>query len=236
MPAFPTPWNYGWSPGAIFEIEPPGIYANATLKFIKILPCYPAGDWVLQYGFVPFAGQISGPITFQSAPFNSTDIHLIDVVPAITKLWAPQRYKWQVFAQVTSQGAANLGIDSSTRNYLSTGMIDVFADLTITSSLDTRGFWQKIVDKIDQMILDTAEDAYEEIAIGRGTVAGQNIKGWQRKDLLEYRDYAMHMAQNESRIQNRRGGAPNPRIKYAVMGETGSGIATNGFPDILPFS
>jgi hypothetical protein len=230
MDLFPWPWPYDYSPGAQWEIEPQGIYANSTLRFIKILQCFPASLWTLQYGLVPYAGKISGPITFSSAPFNSTDIHLVDLDAAVTGAWAPGRYTWQCFAQ-----ASGANTDLTDRFFVSTGTIAVFADLTAAGSLDTRGKWQVILDEVDQLILDTAGDVYQEIAIGRGTIAGQNIKAWTRKDLLEFRDYALHMAGNEQRIRDRRGGAPNPRLKYATMGAGGNGIGYNGFPSFPPF-
>jgi len=236
IPPFPTPWIWPYSPGVAWEIEPSGIYANSTLRFCKILEQYPATYWTLEYGMVPWAGATTGPILFDSAPLNGGNIHLIDVVPAVTAQWAPGRYSWQVFAQVTSDGATALGIDPTTRNYLSKGLISVFPDLTTAGAVDTRGRWQKILDEIDQMIESIAGDTQEEISIGRGTIAGQSLKGWDREKLLAFRDYAMHMAGNEQRIKNGQAGAPNPRYKYAVMTGGGQGYAWNGFPDVIPFS
>jgi hypothetical protein len=230
MEPFPNPWPYDYSPGAAFEIEPEGLYANSTLRFIKILPCYPASQWTLQYGLVPYAGKMSGPITFQSAPFNNTDIHLVDLDASVTGQWAEGRYTWQCFAQASGSNS-----DLTDRFFVSTGTIVVFADLTAASSLDTRGKWQKILDEIDAMILATAGDGYQEIAIGRGTIAGQSIKGWTRQDLIHFRDYAESKAGNEQRIRDGRGGSPNPRFKYAVMGGVGNGVARNGFPAFPPF-
>lgn len=234
--SFPWPWAYNYSPGLQWEIEPAGIYQNSTLRFCKQFPCYPAPDWVLQYGLTPYAGTLQGPITFQSTQLNQSDFQLIQVEPAITSQWKPGRYSWQCFAKITSQGATDLGIDPSTRYFVSTGTIVVSQDLTLPGSCDTRTKWQKIRDEIEDMIIATAGDTAWEIAIGRGTIAGQSIKGWERKDLIAFHDYAQHMAGNDDRIQNRRGGAPNPRTKYAVMGGSGNGYAFNGFPSYPPFS
>lgn len=233
---FPWPWPYPYSPGARFEIEPQGIYANASMRFVKLLANFPAGFWTLQYGMVPYAGAISGPITFQSTQLNGSDWHLIDVEPPVTKNWIAGKYSWQCFAQVNSAGAAALGIPLTSRVFISRGTIFVEPDLTNTGAVDTRGKWQKILDEIDAMILATAGDTQQEISMGRGTIAGQTIKGWTRQDLLNFRDYAAHEAGNETRIAAVKGGAPNPRFKYAVMGGQWQGMATNGFPETIPFS
>lgn len=235
MDLFPWPWLYPYSPGVMFEIEPAGIYQNATLRFCKNLWNYPASYWTLQYGLVLKAGQMSGPILFSSVPLNGGDVQLIQVEPAITKTWVPGTYQWQCFAQVTSAGATALGIDPSTRNYISTGTIVVFADLTSVGALDTRGKWQQIVAEIEAMILATAGYTSQKIAIGRGTIAGQSIEGWTRHDLIAFHNYALEMANNEQRIKDRRGGAPNPRVKYGVMGGAQQGLATNGFPSFPAF-
>jgi len=236
MPPFPWPWAFDYSPGAIYEIEPDGLYANATLRFCKNFEIYPATYWTLQYGLVPYAGALSGPITFQSAPLNGGNIQLINVLPSITKAWAVGRYTWQCFAQVTSAGATALGIDPSTRYFVSTGTIVVFPDLTQPGAVDTRGKWEKIVDEIEAMLLDTAGWTQQKISMGRGTIAGQSIEGWTKEDLIKFHDYALHMAGNEARIKARRGGAPNPRIKYGVMSGQWNGYAFNGFPSYPPFS
>lgn len=218
---FPWPWLYPYSPGAQFEIEPQGIYANATLRFAKFFTQYPASTYTLQYGLAPYAGTLSGPITFSSVPLNGSDWHLISVLPATTKTWTPGRYTWQCFAQLNS--------DATNRDYISTGTIIVNPDLTLPGAVDTRGKWQKILDEIDDMIIATAGDTAEEVQIGRGTIAGQSIRGWSRLDLINFRDYAAHMAGNEARVKAARGGAPNPRYKYAVMGNQGPSVALN-FP------
>lgn len=232
---FPWPWPYPSSPGAQFEIEPQNIYANATMRFVKLFTQFPAGLWTLEYGMVPYAGATTGPITFKSTQLNGSEFFLIDVPPTVTKLWIPGKYSWQCFAKVTDEGVTVLGIDPSTRIFISRGTIIIDADLTTVGATDTRTKWQKILDEIDAMILATAGDTQQEISMGRGTIAGQSIKGWTRQDLINFRDYAAHQASNDTRIQARKGGAPNPRVKYAVMGGGGSGYAGNGFPDYPAF-
>ena len=232
MEFFPWPWIYPYSPGAQFEIEPPGIYANSTLRFCKLFPQYPAGLWTLQYVLVPYAGTRQGPITFQSTQLNGSEWFLVSVPASVTTTWQPGRYTWQCFAQ-SIQGVNACYPD---RFYVSQGTIIVFPDLTNTGAVDTRGKWQKILDEIDDMILETAGNPMEEVAIGRGTIAGQTLKGWDMERLVNFRDYALHMAGNEQRIKDIRGGAPNPRYKYAVMIGSGNGRAFNGFPDYPPFS
>lgn len=229
--AFPWPWNYPYSPGIRWEIEPDGIYTNSTLRFCKEFPIYTADEWTLQYGLTPYAGQLSGPITFDSTQLNGGPIFLISVPPAITATWKPGRYTWQCFAQ-----ASGTNSDLTQRYFVSTGTITVFADLTAPGAVDTRGKWQKIADEVECLILATAGDTASEISIGRGTIAGQSVKGWTKQELIALHDYALHMAGNEQRIRNRRGGAPNPRVKYAYMGGRGSGYAFNGFPAFPPFS
>ncbi len=231
MEFFPWPWLYPYSPGAQFEIEPPGIYANSTLRFCKLFPQFPASQWTLKYGLVPYAGTLQGRISFDSTQLNGSDWFLIDVAPAVTKPWKPGRYTWQCFAQASGTNA-----DLTQRFFVSTGTIIIFPDLTDVQNSDTRGKWQKILDEIDAMIESIAGDTQEEIAIGRGTIAGQTLKGWDRERLISFRDYALHMAGNEQRIRDIRGGAPNPRYKYAVMGGSGNGRAFNGFPDYPPIS
>lgn len=228
---FPWPWLYPYSPGVQFEIEPNGIYANSTLRFCKLFPQYPATLWTLQYGLVPYAGTLQGRISFSSTPLNGGDIFLVQVDAPTTAAWAPGRYTWQCFAQSVEGNPC-----FPDRFFVSTGTIIVFPDLTSVANADTRGKWQKILDEIDAMILSIAGDTQEEIAIGRGTIAGQTLKGWDRENLIAFRDYAMHQAGNEQRIRDIRGGAPNPRYKYAVMKGGGGGFAYNGFPDILPNS
>lgn len=236
MEFFPWPWPYPYSPGARFEIEPQGIFANASLRFVKLFADFPATYWTLEYGLVPYAGAISGPIRFQSTQLNGSDWHLIDVEPPTTKNWLPGRYSWQCFAQVNPTGAAALGIPVTSRVNISQGTIFVSPDLTIEGAVDTRGKWQKILDEIDAMILATAGDTQQEISMGRGTIAGQTIKGWTREDLIKFRDEALHHAGNEARIKAVKGGAPNPRFKYGVMGGGGAGMAFNGYPYGPPFS
>lgn len=229
---FPWPWAYPYSPGAPYEIEPPGIYAGASLRFCKNWECYAAPDWKLQYGLAPYAGTMSGPILFESVPLNGGPLQLVNITPDLTKAWKPGRYTWQCFA-------VYIGTDTNltgTRNYVSTGTIVIFADLTQPGSTDTRGPWQKIYDEIQSMLLDTSGDAAMEIAIGRGTIAGQSIKGWTKMELIAYADYALHQAGNEQRVRDRRGGAPNPRYKYAVMNGGGFGAGVNGFPLFPPVS
>lgn len=230
MTAFPWPWQYPYSPGVQYEIEPEGLYANSTLRFCKQFPCFPATQWTLQYGLTPYAGQLSGPLTFQGTSLNGGDIFLVNVPPAVTATWQKGRYQWQCFAQ-----ASGVNPDLTQRLFVSTGTIAVFADLTAPGAQDTRTKWEKILDEVDDMILATAGDTAEEISIGRGTIAGQSIKGWKREDLIQFRDYAAHMAGNDQRIRDRRGGAPNPRVKYAVMGGRGNGFAFNGFPSFPAF-
>lgn len=230
----PLFWPWQYPPAAKWLIEPPGLYRGATLWFCKLFEFYPATDWTLNYGLVPQAGQLSGPILFSSVPLNGGNVHLVTVPAAITAAWAAQKYEWQLFARVTSQGATNLGIDPTTNVYLSTGQIVVFPNLTVAGAVDSRGKWQKILAEIEAMILATAGDSQQEVSIGRGTIAGQSIKGWTRQELIAFHDYALHMAGNETRIRNRRGGAPNPRVKYGVVGGSGAGWASNGFPDIFP--
>lgn len=228
--AFPWPWAFEYSPGIRWEIEPPGIFANSTLRFCKNFEFYSAQQWTLQYGLMPYAGQVSGPITFQSVPLNGGNLFLIDVPPAITATWKPGRYTWQCFRQ-----ASGTNVDLTQRFFVSTGTIIVQADLTAPGAVDTRGRWQKIVDAFDAMMLETAPDTAYEVAIGRGTIAGQSIKGWTKQELIAFHDYALHMAGNESRIKARRGGAPNPRYKYAFMTGAGNGgRGINGFPDLYP--
>lgn len=229
MDSFPWPWSFQYSPGIRWEIEPEGIFANSTLRFCKNFECFPATQWTLQYGLMPTAGQISGPITFQSTPLNGGNIFLIDVAPAVTSTWKPGRYTWQCFRQ-----ASGTNVDLTQRFFVSTGTIIVSRDLTQPGSQDSRGPWQQIVDVFTAMMLDTAPDTAYEIALGRGMIAGQSIKGWTKEDLIKYHDYALHMAGNEQRIQNARGGAPNPQFKYAVMSGRGNGWAGNGFPDLYP--
>jgi hypothetical protein len=43
------------------------------------------------------------------------------------------------------------------------------------------------------------------------------------------------MAGNEQRIKDRRGGAPNPRVKYGIFSGQGNGRGYNGFPLAPPF-
>lgn len=231
MDAFPWPWAFPYSPGIRWEIEPEGIYANSTLRFCKNFQATPASCWTLQYGLMPYAGTLSGPITFSSTPLNGGNIFLINVAPAVTATWKPGRYTWQCFAQASGNNS-----DLTQRFFVSTGTIAVFPDLTQPGAIDTRGKWQRIVDEIEAMIFATAGDTAQEISIGRGTIAGQSIKGWTRADLTAFHDYALHMAGNEQRVKDRRGGAPNPRIKYAFMGGAGNGNAYNGFPSFPPFS
>lgn len=231
MTAFPWPWASQYSPGIRWEIEPEGIFANSTLRFCKLFECFPATQWTLQYGLTPTAGQISGPITFNSVPLNGGNIFLIDVAPAITATWKPARYTWQCFRQ-----ASGTNTDLTQRFFVSTGTIIVSPDLTLPGSQDTRGPWQKIIDSFDEMIQATSLDTAYEIAIGRGTIAGQNIKGWTKQELVAFHNYALHMAGNEQRIKNRQGGAPNPQFKFGVMSGSGNGWATNGFPQPAPFA
>jgi hypothetical protein len=230
MDLFPWPWLYPFSPGPQYEIEPAGIYANSSLRFCKNWEVYPAQDWTLQYGLAPYAGTMSGPITFSSVPLNGGPIQLISVPPAITGQWKPGRYTWQCFALYIGTDTNLIGH----RNYVSSGTIVVFADLTQPGSTDTRGPWQKIYDEILEMLLATSGDTQMEVSIGRGTIAGQTLKGWTKQELIAYADYALHMAGNDQRGRDRRGGAPNPRYKYAVMQGGGFGAGVNGFPLFPP--
>lgn len=236
MLPFPWPWPYDYSPGAAWEIEPQGIYNNATLIFCKNLQSFPATYWTLQYGLVPWSGRLSGPILFSATSLNGGNVQLVNVPPSVTKQWMAGKYTWQCFAQITQAGSTALGLDISTRTFVASGTIIVFQDLTNSGAVDTRGKWQKIVDEIEAMILVVAGDTQEEIAIGRGTIAGQTLKGWDRDKLIAFHDYALHMAGNEARIKAVRGGAPNPRFKWAVMTGSGNGVAWNGYPDFAPFA
>lgn len=234
MDDFLLPWIFPYPPAARWLIEPSGLYAGATLKFCKQFPYLSAQNWTLNYGLVLKSGQVAGPVLFSSAPLSEgSSIFLVNVLPAITAPWTPGLYEWQSFAKVTTLGAETLGIDPTTNQFVSTGQITVFPNLTTVGSYDSRGPFQRILDEIDALILSTAGDPMMEISIGRGTIAGMSTKGWTKKDLIEYRDYYANLAANETRIRNRRGGAPNPRVKYANMG--GYGVA-NGFPDQVPFA
>lgn len=238
MPLIPTPGFSLGDEGLLYEIAPAGIYQGATLYFRKNLPLFPAQFWTLEYGLVPTSGKLSGPLTFQSVPLgDGGDIQVVDVPSTITKTWAPGNYTFQVYAQITAAGVTALGLPITTRKYLSTGSIRVFADLTSAGAVDTRGFYTRIVDELDAMILATAGDTQQKISIGRGTIAGQSIEGWNREQIIALRDYYFELAQNEIRVRNRRGGAPNPRIKYAFMGGGGgSYLGANGFPDQFPIA
>ena len=232
MDFWPFDWGYPYSPGLRWEIEPEGIYQNATLRFLKLFPNYAPQQWTLQYGLVPIRGQLSGPITFSSVPWpNNGDYFLIQVPASITKAWAPTNYQWQCFAQASGTNPYPLA-----RHFVSTGVIQVFEDLTSAGASDSRTRWERILDEVDAMIFATAGNPMEEVAIGRGTIAGQTLKGWDMEKLVAFRDYALHMAGNERRVKDRRGGAPNPRYKYAVMTAGGNGYAYNGYPDFIPFA
>jgi hypothetical protein len=228
---FPWPWGFPYSPGAQYEIEPSGIYAGATLRFCKLFEQFPSGFWTLQYGLVPFSGKLSGPILFTSTQMNGSEWHLVDVPADVTKAWVPGKYRWQCYAQANSQNPY-----PNARHFVSTGIINVFANLYDSAAVDTRGKWQRILAEIEALLEKIATDPVEEVSIGRGTIAGQTLKGWDREKLIAFHDYALHMAGNETRIQNIRGGAPNTRYKWAVMMGDGNGVAFNGFPDFPPFS
>ena len=206
---FPFPWLYDYSPGAQFELEPQSIYANTNFKFVKFFDLYPATLYTLKYAMVPFDGATLGAIKFQSVPLNGGNWHFVSVLPAVTITWKPALYAWQCFAELLT--------DATQRDYISRGTIMVNADYSTAGAVDTRGKWQKILDEVDAMILLTAGDSHQEITIGRGTISGQAIKGWDRADLINFRDYAAEQAGNEKRIKAAKGGAPNPRYKFATM-------------------
>ena len=175
MDGFPWPWPYLYSPGIQWEIEPEGLFCNSTLRFCKNFPAWSAQLWQLQYGLMPYAGQTSGPITFQSTALNGGPLFLVTVPPAITSAWKPGRYTWQCFREAS--GAART---RSSAVFVSTRTIIVQQDLTAPGAVDTRGRWQQIIDAFDAMLLETTPDTAYEIALGRGTIAGQNIKGWTK--------------------------------------------------------
>lgn len=97
---------------------PKNIVAGDSIEWVDLLASYLSPEWSLKYSLVCPLGKIE----FISAPDADSGGHLFSISSAITALWQPGKYAYQVYAtsgtdrKTVGRGFLTIEIDLSTQD------------------------------------------------------------------------------------------------------------------------
>ncbi len=155
---------------AVSTREPSEIFAGDTIYFIKRLSDYPSPTWSLRYRLLLASG---GPdITIAAAQYNFTADFLVQKVASDTATWIPGLYSFIGYVG-----------DATTRVQIYNGRLNVKPDPAVVSSLDGSTYLEKILKKLEDVIIEGVIRA--PIRYSYGGVATEVMS---LKDALDARD------------------------------------------------
>jgi len=151
---------------AIPSVEPARLIAGDTVRWLRSLPDYPAGDgWLLAYTFVNATARFAVGATAQG------DDHLVEASAASSANWPSGDYEWR--ARVT-RGAEAFTVGSGRAT-----VVPAFG----ATPMDTRSQARRALEAVEAAIEGRASSTVAEYEI-----AGRRLKHLLPTELLALRD------------------------------------------------
>lgn len=178
------------------SFEPRTIVAGDTASWYLLLGEYPPETWILSYSL---RGASPGMyINFSEInPSPDGQQHLIQQLPAITKLWLPGLYKWQSY--VTNASTT----DRVTINW---GAMTIAPNLSADDPADPRSHVRQVRDIIAAALQGRLPTGMEHYTIGARSISKIPIKDLN----ILWREYEGYV-QQEEQAEMARKGLGNPR-------------------------
>lgn len=191
------------------SVEPAYIVAGDTAEWELYLANYLPTAWVLSYSlrgaqqdqYINFSETLSSPDGTQ---------HLIQILPAVTILWAPGLYKFQAYVtNATTTDRVTVGW----------GNIEIVGDLAISDPTDPRSYNRTTRDILRAALAGRLPAGMEHYSIGGRAIS--KIPLTQLNELLrEYQDY-VNQEENQERIRK---GLGDKNLIRAAFINTGNGV------------